>query len=87
MKSKTTLIIFAVILILIVLFLRNRSQKIPTIPYPPNTQNQITDTNTIQNGTVDQSTVAIDTDLQSLDNIVNGINNEDFASATLDGIE
>lgn len=82
MKSKKIILIFAVFLILIVIILRNRSQKIPSITYPAVTQNT-----TVQNGTEDQNTTSIDTDLQSLDNIVGGIDTEDFGETTLDGIE
>lgn len=82
MKSKKIILIFAVFLILIVIILRNRSQKIPSTTYPPVTQNT-----TVQNGTEDQNTTSIDTDLQSLDNIVGRIDTEDFGETTLDGIE
>lgn len=82
MKSKTTLIILVVVFILIVLIARRRSQTAPIYTSSGTTESQSTN-----NDVMEKNTASIDTDLQSLNNIIDGINNEDFASATLDGIE
>lgn len=87
MKSKTILIILVVVFILIVLFARGRSQIAPTTTLPETTNNQSIDDGAMQKNNTGQNAQSIDTDLQSLNNIIDGINNEDFAETTLDDIE
>lgn len=86
MKSKIILIILVVVFILIVLIARRRSQTAPIYTSPETTESQSINNDVMQKNNTEQNTASIDTDLQSLDNIIDGINNEDFASATLDGI-
>ncbi len=88
MKSKTTFIILIIALVLIILFMKKRSATAPLIK-PTNTNNtqSIESGQTTQNNINNEDTASINTDLQSLDNIVNGISNDDFAVSTLDGIE
>lgn len=92
MKSKTWLIIGIVVIVVILLIARRRSQKGLFINYPttaPAYNQIITPAITIpQNqGTANQGAASIDADIQSIDNLIGGINTSDFSPNTLDGIE